>query len=629
MCGIFGVFGKTGANELLKISQILKHRGPDDEGFCTLPELKHFSGPDTIKELALPSINGNFEGAFGYRRLSIIDLSQKGHQPMERDGYAVVFNGEIYNFMDVRADLEKLGDSFSSTGDTEVLLRAYIKWGERCVDHFNGMWSFAIWDPKRRIIFASRDRFGVKPFIYFHDGKYFAFASEQKALINFSRVPKEPVIEDAKRYLVWGMQNFSEDGMFRGIKRLLPSHNLIFNIDTGEMKTYEYWKIEPNIERAFYDERMAKKYFEKFRELFTDAVRLRLISDVKVGTALSGGVDSSSVVYTVNELMKKQKIASIGDVQYTFSAVYGNYRADESKWIDIVAKDTHVKSLKVVPSYEDLAEKIETLAYIHDEPFDSTSTYAQYCVMNLVKNNGVTVTLDGQGGDEIAGGYPLYMPMMLIENFPGRTFFYEFKNLKKANASIGLFFRTLVTKHMNRMAQKRYFKESVRDLFNHPLDFFPYGGRSKMEFSHANSRAWSDMREELVDLLKTADRNSMNFSIESRFPYLDYRLVEFAMSIPSAYKIHDGWTKYLSRRTFEGLIDEKILWRKDKLGFPTPQKEWFEMGLEQKIRTYISTSSFLKSLDVNLNGQLSHKTLWKLANLAAWSRAFGFEQQQR
>ncbi len=625
MCGIFGVIGKTNAGEFFEISEILKHRGPDDEGFCTIPDVKHFSGPDTVKELNLPRLDGNLDGAFGYRRLSIIDLSPKGHQPMEKDGYVIVFNGEIYNFLEIREELERLGHRFSSSGDTEVLLRAYIQWGESCVDHFNGMWAFAIWDPKKHIVFASRDRFGIKPFLYFHDGKYFAFASEQKALLKFSRVPKEPNINDAKRYLIWGMQNFSEECMFEGIKRLLPSNNLLFNMDTGDLKTYEYWKIEPNTRRAVYDEKKAEEYSDRFRELFTDAVRLRLISDVKVGTALSGGIDSSSVVYTVNELMKDQKISSIGDVQYTFSAVYGNYRVDESKWIDIVAKDTNVKSLKIVPDHEDLAKGIEVLAYVHDEPFDSTSTYAQYRVMSLVKSSGVTVTLDGQGGDEIAGGYPLYFPIMLLENFPNRTFFSEFRNLKKANTTTGLFFRTIATKYANGIAQRRYFEEISKGLFNHEIGFIPYGGKSKAEFSHMNLRAWSDMREELVDLLKTADRNSMAFSIESRFPYLDYRLVEFAMSIPSAYKIHNGWTKYLSRKSFEELIDKRILWRADKLGFPTPQKEWFEEGFARFAKKYILNSNFLKAMDVNTHAEFFHKTLWRLVNLAAWAKVFGFE----
>jgi asparagine synthase (glutamine-hydrolysing) len=622
MCGIFGVIGKTNADELLEISQILKHRGPDDEGFCSIPNVKHFSGPDTVGSLSFPKINGSLDGAFGYRRLSIIDLSVKSHQPMEKDGYVVVFNGEIYNFASIREELEELGHQFNSSGDTEVLLTSYIQWGERCVDHFNGMWAFSIWDPKRRIVFSSRDRFGIKPFLYFHDDRYFAFASEQKALLKFSKVSNEPDLEDAKRYLIWGMQNFSENCMFKEIKRLLPSHNLVFNVDTGELKTYEYWNIHPNTEKSIYDEKQGQIYFQKFREIFTDAVRLRLISDVKVGTALSGGIDSSSIVYTVRELMKKQSVPSIGDIQYTFSAVYGNYVADESKWIDIVAKETAVKSLKVVPDHEDLARHLETLAYVHDEPFDSTSTYAQYRVMNLVRESGVTVTLDGQGGDEIAGGYPLYMPIMILENFPNKTFFSEIKNLRKANSSFGLFLRTIGTRYVNDAAQRRYFKEISKVLFNHTNRFIPYGGRSKAEFSHMNLRAWSDMREELVDLLKTADRNSMAFSIESRFPYLDYRLVEFAMSVPSAYKIHQGWTKYLSRRSFEGLINDKVLWRKDKLGFPTPQKAWFEMGFSDFAMNYISNSKLLKYLDVNVNGTFSHKLLWRLVNLAAWAKTF-------
>ncbi len=624
MCGIFGVIGETNSQELFEVSKTLSHRGPDDEGFCSIPDLKQFRGNDTIEELSFPVLEGKFRASFGHRRLSIIDLSPNSHQPMEKNGYLLTFNGEIYNYKKVRRELESLGRTFSSSGDTEVVISAYIQWGEKCVEHFNGMWAFAIWDPIHRIVFASRDRLGIKPFVYFHSGKYFAFASEQKALLKFSHVPKQVNITDAKRYLAWGMQNFFEEGMFEGVKRLLPANNLVFNVESGKLTIYEYWKITPNTENPSYDEKRQKEHSERFKELFTEAVKLRLTSDVKVGTALSGGIDSSSNVYMINELTKKQAIPSIGESQYTFSAVYGNYKADESKWIDVVVKDTNIHSVKVIPEFSNLMKNIEKLAYIHDEPFDSTSTYAQWSVMGLPRKHGVTVTLDGQGGDEIAGGYPLYLPIMLTENLFNTTFFREFRNLKKANASNYLFFRTLMTRVFNEFSQRVYFKRITNGLFNHKVDFIPYGGRSKAEFSHLNSRACSDMREELVDLLKTADRNAMSFSIESRFPYLDHRLAEYAMSVPAVYKIHDGWTKYLSRRAFQGLLNEKILWRKDKLGFPTPQLEWFESGFEDFCKKYISNSAFLKVLDVNLNGTFDHRILWRLTNLAAWAKAFDF-----
>lgn len=625
MCGIFGVIGGTNSRELFEVSGTLAHRGPDDEGFCSIPDLRHFAGPDTIEELGLPVLDGDFHAVLGHRRLSIIDLSARSHQPMEYEGHSIVFNGEIYNYREIRKELESVGHVFRTSGDTEVLLHSYLQWGERCVERFNGMWSFAIWDPKRRVLFASRDRLGIKPFVFFSSGRYFAFASEQKALLKFSKVPKRPDIEDVRRYLVWGMQNFFEKGMFEGIRRLLPSHSLVFEADTGKLRIYEYWKVSPNLENPAYEESEQKRYSEGFGKLFRDAVSLRLTSDVKVGTASSGGIDSSSNVYAIGEMMKEKRLSSIGDSQYTFSAVYGKgYAADESKWIDIVSGSTGVDSVRVVPTHADLFENLEKIAYIHDEPFDSTSTYAQWKVMSLPRAHGVTVTLDGQGGDELAGGYPLYLPIMLYENLFNKTFFREFKNLGHANASKKLFFRTFATRHFNGTAQRAYFKKVTRGLFRRQIGFIPYGGRAKAEFSHLNSRSWADIREELVDLLKTADRNSMAYSIESRFPYLDHRLVEFAMGVPAVYKIHDGWTKYLSRRAFDGLIDGKILWRRDKLGFPTPQKEWFADGLGSSCRGYISGSSFVKSLDINTDDRFDHRILWRITNLAAWANAFGF-----
>jgi len=327
LCGIYGIVNPD--QRLISSKDIqdglnkIRHRGPDDEGYVFSYANNHIAarGEDTINHFSnLPhvidmSLN-NCDFVFGHRRLSIIDTSYKGHQPFIDDGYVIVYNGEIYNYIEIKKELQKCGYIFNTNSDTEVLLKAYIEWGQECQNKFIGIWAFAIYDPKKREVFLSRDRFGVKPLYYVVKDRMVIFASEIKSLISLPFISKEPDIFQVKRYLIWGDQEHLPETMFLNVKRLINSHSMTIKIGDGKIEEKVYYDLDYNPSKEKFSEKKAQEYSEKFSEIFTDAVRLQLRSDVKVGTTLSGGIDSSSIVYTINKLLKTSSIDSIGDKQY-------------------------------------------------------------------------------------------------------------------------------------------------------------------------------------------------------------------------------------------------------------------------------------------------------------------------
>ena len=381
MCGISGIIDQTkqpvAPDKIKRMNDLIAHRGPDDEGF--------FFGK-------------NF--ALGHRRLAIIDLSKDGHQPMTyRDKFTITYNGEIYNYLELRADLEKEGYRFQSKTDTEVILAAYAKWGKECVEHFNGMWAFAIHDRANNIIFCSRDRFAIKPFYYTTIRNRFCFGSEIK---QFTAVPGwRPVMNSLRifDFLNHAMLDHTEETMFSGVHQLRGGHNLIYNLSSHSYTTRRWYALESQISQLAIGEEEAS---DRFLDLFTDSVRLRLRSDVKVGSCLSGGLDSSAIVCIMNELLKAdEKIGS----QETVSSCYDISAVDEKKFIEAVTWQTQVKSHYVFPRFEDLFSSLKKLLWHQDEPFSTTSIFAQWHVFAEAKRNGLTVMLDGQGADEYLVGY--------------------------------------------------------------------------------------------------------------------------------------------------------------------------------------------------------------------------------
>ena len=537
MCGIFGALTTKGLknSRMEKISELFSRRGPDDEGILNI-ELK--SGKLQLL----------------HRRLSIIDLSNKGHQPMSYNGGEIwiTYNGEIYNYRELRNELRRKGHKFESETDTEVVLASYKEWGPDCVKYFNGDWAFCIYDKRNDKLFLSRDRLGVKPLYYCRDNENFAFSSKIKALFLLPCLKKEWNRNLVGLFVLFGISDFSSQTMFKNIYQLMPAHNMILDLPSAKMTVYKYWNVSFNKDRGRYSLGEERKHKANIRNILEDAVKLRLRADVNVGTCLSGGIDSSIVAVLINKFRKEKvkEADSVGNVQKTFTASYKGEKIDERKYVKVLAQYIKADSKFVFPSYVDLNRDLEMIGAVYDELVFSTSAYSQYRVMDLASNY-VKVVLDGQGADELFGGYwssfkkNAYRGMLpYFKKFFLRTFYYDkIKILRRIFGDFNL--------------------DTAEDIFVEKMAF----GLNKQLFL-------DETKFNLPQLLRYEDRNSMNFSVEARVPFTDYRLVEYVLGMPSCYKIHKGWTKYILRLAFEDMLPSKIVWRRDKIGFETPEKKW-------------------------------------------------------
>ncbi len=558
MCGIAGQFcpdgGRPDEQLLAAMGDRLAHRGPDG------------SGSHIAKNAGLV-----------HRRLAIIDLSDEGLQPMtNEDGTLwIVFNGEIYNYVELREELIGKGHRFHSHSDTEVILHAYEEWGDGCLPRFNGMWGFAILDERKNELFCARDRFGIKPFYYAVAGGSFLFASEIKALLAHPGAGTKPDDEILGTYLAWGVQDHSGRTMFDGIFQLLPAHALRVTA-AGVQEPFRYWdvKVNPAIRSGTPDDAVAGVFLAKL----TDATRIHLRSDVAIGTCLSGGIDSSTLTVLINTLIRDEAPASVGDRQKTFSVVFKDKRFDESRYIDEIVAATGVDAHRTTPSPEELWDDIGRLVYMQDEPFGSLSIYAQYCVMRLARND-VKVVLDGQGADELLGGYIGYQGSYtrgLLRSFHFLTALSEFTGSLRRHRS---FFRSALAQLVSRRKRRGLLKVTGPK-------YDRYGG-GLPEVLYRELTAGN-----LPALLHYEDRNAMAFSIESRVPYLDYRFVEYVAGLPLNQKIRGGITKIALRNAIRGIVPESIRCRMDKMGFVTPEEVWMKEDLRPFVLEVLSSPSF-------------------------------------
>lgn len=583
MCGIVGIFNLNGASldpaHILYAANAQRHRGPDDEGYLLINTRSGLTvacgGPDTDPRLALPPLNrfGNehFDLAFGFRRLSIQDLSPSGHQPMNSPNgrHWIVFNGEIYNYLELRSELLSLGRHFHTASDTEVLLAAYQEWGESCLDRLNGMFAFAIWDTLTRSLFLARDRFGEKPLHYVHvPGQLFAFASEMKALWAGGVVEQTVNEETLALYKYYNQIDSGEQTFYRGILRLPQAHSL--RLTAEGLHKRRYWDIDPRVRD---ETRTDSWYTERFRELFTESVKLRLRADVPVGGSLSGGLDSSAVVFVMGSLLQK------GGVQKTFSARFDEPAWDEGKWIKLVTGATRVDAHDVWPTGKGFFDELAQVFWHQEEPFSSTSIYAQWSVMRLAKQYGVTVLLDGQGADEMLAGYHDYFDVMaddLLKSLNLTAYLNWRSECRKLHGVLpGSLKRILI------QSTPRSLKNAVKSVRQkiagvppvqplvptYPAEFRDVSGLRKLLW-------WNTTRQGLVELLRYADRNSMAHSREVRMPFLDHRLVEFVFTLPERCLHRQGWTKWILREAFRGIVPEPITQRVDKLSYMPPQHRW-------------------------------------------------------
>ena len=599
MCGIAGQFALNGdaADTALvgAMAERLLHRGPDGGG-------SRFSGPVGL----------------AHRRLAIIDLSDEGRQPMgNEDGSLwIVFNGEIYNYRELREELRAAGHRFASATDTEVILHAYEEWGRDCLARFNGMWAFALWDERRRELFCARDRLGVKPFYYAVAAGSFLFASEIKALRVHPGVGRQPNDRMLSTFLAWGVADHTAGTMYDGIFQLPPAHAVVVS-EEGVGKPERYWDFEMNPAPGGVDDEAAAG---KVRDLLTDAVRLRLRSDVPVGTCLSGGIDSSTVTALINVLLRAESPESVGDRQKTFSVCFDDERFDESRHIDMVVAATKVASRRTTPGTDGLWEDIERLLYMQDEPFASLSIYAQYCVMRLARDE-VKVVLDGQGADEQLGGYIAYQAPYIRGLLRRREFLAALREGIGSARHHRSFFSWAARQFRVRSERRAFLRGS-------PPEVLRYAGSLdevlKREVTASN----------LPLLLHWEDRNSMAFSIEARVPFLDYRLVEYLSSLPLDQKVRGGVTKYVLRRAIRGLVPDAVRCRMDKMGFVTPEEVWMKDELAPHILALFSTPEFsrrpywdaeqvLRNYREFLDGKSPYSTeFWRIACAEMWLKQF-------
>lgn len=539
---------------------MLQHRGPDGEGIWL----------DEKKSIGL-----------GHRRLSIIDLSDTGKQPMHyaNGRYTITFNGEIYNYLELKQNLEKKGYRFFSSSDTEVLLALFDLEREHMLKSLDGMFAFSIWDNVTNTLFCARDRFGEKPFYYHNNPAYFAFASEMKALFQLG-IPKTINKKKIYNYLLYTVLEdpFEKDATFyEYIRQLEPAHYLIISTDKKIIKK-KYWDLQLQ-ETINLSE---KEAIEKFKSLFTTSIERRLRSDVPVGSSLSGGLDSSSIVMMIDRIKKEKSI------QKTFSARFSNFSRDEGQYMQHVIDRTNVEPHFVFPTVDSVMQNFKTICYHQEEPFASASIAIQFEVMKLAKQNGVTVLLDGQGADEILAGYQLFWTTHLSQLYA--------KNKKAFQTSLNDYMlvheKMPITTNFS-FKWKAYHNASfkaagaLKSKFIKPASPYYLGIHPDLVTQYKNGDnpipKISTLKEHLYffltgrglnELLRYADRNAMANSVEVRLPFLNHDLVEFLFKLPDHFLLNKGWSKYILRKSMEDILPPEITWRKDKIGFEPPQAEW-------------------------------------------------------
>jgi asparagine synthase (glutamine-hydrolysing) len=608
MCGINGIISLNNQlvteSSLQEMMQLQKHRGPDDEGLF---------------------VDENV--GLGFVRLSILDLSSAGHQPMHSadQRYVIVFNGEIFNYVELREELKTKGHSFKTNTDTEVLIAAYQEWGKDCLHRLNGMWAFAIYDRVEKTLFAARDRYGIKPFYYINQSGQFIFASEIPPLL--SQLAQKPtantkVIFD---YLAFNRTDQTELTFFNEIKKLQHGHCI--QISKASVEINKWYDIEENVKKAvpFNDSK-------EFYDVFKDSINIRLRSDVPIGVCLSGGLDSSAITAMLYKKFGKQDVN-------TFSAVYGDGDiGDEKEFIHEFESD--LKNMHyTTPSAESLMSDLEGFIETHAEPIPSTGPYAQYKVMELAQKH-VVVTLDGQGADEMLSGYHYFFGFFFKDLLKRGKLLLLMKEMlayfKQHKSSYG--FKTFVyfmlpssLKTKARVNQRGYMNSEFakNNGSNSAIVENLYASKSLQQalINHFNYK--------LEHLLKWEDRNSMHFSIEARVPFLDYRLVERMLSTTGEHVIKNGTTKAILREAMKEIVPEKIRVRSDKVGFDTPQDQWFRrsdfqqmindiIGSEQfKERGIFNVDEVSKLYVKHLGGEINiSKDIWKWINLELWYRKY-------
>lgn len=655
MCGINGILTRNESLPVLdmgqKMNAILRHRGPDDEGGVAFG--KDSKGvlayqDSVVKDPSLSYLNytdpSNIQTPqvwLGHRRLSILDLSPLGHCPMtnEDERYWLTYNGEIYNYIEIKEELIQLGHQFTSQTDSEVVLKAFIEWGKDCVNRFNGMWAFVVYDSVEQELFGSRDRFGVKPFYYSWSEDVFSFSSEQKALVESGVVKKGINKKAVYDYLAFTQIEHQTESFFQNILELTPGFNFLFSYKNWSFTTEAYYDLTINEAVEKIDPQKEKEYIEEISGLFKDSIALRMRSDVPVGSCLSGGIDSSAIV---------GGMASLGGASInTYTACSHLKELDESHFAKKVVDEHQTKWHTITPTSDELLTDLEELVYCQDIPLFSTSTYAQWSVMKKVKETGVKVVLDGQGGDELFAGYLPYHSNAWLDLLKkgrvgelasslkdygslssGASFFFKqylrFYGLKKFPAGI---YKNLMQRFYK---EHDYISDDLRNeyaktAFGDYQKDLPQSLNGVLKHEFYNSR--------LKGYLKCEDRCSMWHSVEARTPFADdLPLIEKVFGISGNYKIKAGVKKHLLKEATKSLLPTDIYNRKDKMGYVTPNNLWikeikgdlkhyFTSDLEE----YYNYDLLMKDYDQFFDQAHipENQRMFKFIAFAVWKKKFG------
>lgn len=611
MCGIAALWGwHDPSPELIQnMLNVIQHRGPDGEG----------SYRSALCHL-------------GHRRLSIVDLSDAALQPMHYlDRYSLVFNGEIYNYLELREKLSSKGYVFHSQSDTEVILAAYAEWGKACLEMFNGMWAFILYDNVAKTLFVARDRFGIKPLYYWQSPSGgFAFASEIKQFLELPGWTSEVHPQLFYDYLGLGFHDHTEETLFRGVKQLKGGCSLWFEGDTPP-RLEQWYVLRPRVYTSSFSQALEDYYASLSR-----SVNLRLRADVPIGSCLSGGLDSSGLVALAAELRQKR---GIQQAQKTFSACFDDPRLNEARFIRILSEHVKIQNFQTNGEPETLPAEISRLVWHHDEPTLSTSQFAQWKVFQLAAKEGLKVLLDGQGADEGIGGYHLYLAQSLNQFYQQGQWQKLWQEAKWIKNYHGYSWLTLISWLANRnlpQEMRRYLRRK-RGLFI-DVDF----NLADYEVEHESFEELSALKADCTDLslmqinssrlpnlLHSEDRNSMAHSIEGRVPYLDHEFVEFILALPWDYKIHRGTTKHVQREALKSILPEAIYARRDKLGFEAPQQDWLlkfdpheTLSRMEHVQDLFGRFFKFRASAVLKSSHRLHFLCWKMLNLSHWAEQF-------
>jgi asparagine synthase (glutamine-hydrolysing) len=630
---------------LMRLTEALSHRGPDGQGLF-IDDGRFMTWADgtnqrhTIKH-PWPAAPGCPTVGLGHRRLAILDLSDAGQQPMSDPSrrYWITYNGEVYNYLELRSQLAQSGYEFRTRTDTEVVLGAFIQQGAQALERFNGMWAFAIWDAKERALFVSRDRYGIKPLYRFDNGRSIHLASELKAFVRSGLCDPGDLDHDAVgEYLVEGLTDHRETTVIRGVRHVPPA---CWQLANGSGTKGERYYHHPLLKKPVTTEKSESRASSTVRDLLFDSVRLRLRSDVAVGSSLSGGLDSTAILCLVSRILRNGGTKPPEDL-LAFTVGHAEPSCDERRWARLATRWTGATAVEYVPTQEELWKDWRRTAYHQDEPFGSASIFSQWVLMKSVREKKIKVLLDGQGADELFAGYNLYPLILLAEKMRKGKYLSAIQHLHtigkgKALLSLWLALKFNLPTGIRALGGARrssgrlsWVRDGWRDTWARKSADLHRQRRGTLVALNARL-AEDHFAYNLRSLLRYEDRNAMAFSIETRLPFLDFRLVDYALSLGAELNIKAGRRKNILRKAVSGLIPPEIENRADKMGFTTPERSWLrqlgpqvrEMLMTSRCASeYVDTQAMAASVDARLQ-KSAGKTgaLWRVLCLDVWAQA--------